>query len=840
MHTRTLILTVVAAAGTLVCMELAIDPAAAQVPPGAVPGNWLQLQFGVPRAAVQVQAARQGRARGQRVVRRGDISGSIVLQEDRELRRKLDGIRRTMEEGRTAEAARYLGTLLQDPGTRDFFIASNDEDRSRRSFKAELQRLISTLPPEGLQAYELQFGAAARKLLQTAVAEGNAQALEELASRYYHTEASAQALFLLGQMHLDRGQAREAASCWHRLQGMTALAASFEPQLGLMVAACWVRAGETALARAVLADLKERFPDATVATAAHSAPKALFDDPEQALSWLDQVVPTVSTARRSESDWLVHLGSPSRHVAVPASRPFAAARWSLPISSDADVLASIEREGSALAADNGCPIPVVHPVAIGDTLLLPSQDGVQAIDIPTGKLLWPVENVGEFNNASLVRRIWRDAAFGSLATDGRAVYLVTGNDEVPDDSQSMTQHQAVFWRGNWGGVEAQPAAVANQLTALSIPGQGKLLWAASGDSPRHPELAEATFLGNPLPYGGQLFVLAEVRSAIRLYCLNAESGRVEWWQELAVVEHSNAYDLFRRMVGASPSISDGVVVCPTSAGGVVAVDLATRSLLWAYQYPRLNTSLTDHNRGQVATLRQGKRWLDSSALIVEGLVLITPPESDEIHCLDLFSGEPLWVQKRKEALYLAGVHGEVVVLVEPRQVLALRLNDGQEAWKASLPARVTGRGVLAADGQYYLPLADATIQQIDLASGQLPGAVKSLRGLVPGNLLWHEGTFISVGPAYIEAYDDHQHLQQQVAQRAAQSPDEPSLRFDQGRLALAEGDAAGAVSHFQAAYRAAPNSRYKAGLLSALQEAVRTASPERQRWQAELDRLLGF
>src|SRR5690606_8342283 len=187
MHSRTLILTVVAAAGTLVCMELSVDPAAAQVPPGAVPGNWLQLQFGVPRAAVQVQAARQGRARGQRVVRRGDISGSIVLQEDRELRRKLDGIRRTMEEGRTAEAARYLGTLLQDPGTRDFFIASNDEDRSRRSFKAELQRLISTLPPEGLQAYELQFGAAARKLLQTAVAEGNAQALEELASRYYHT-----------------------------------------------------------------------------------------------------------------------------------------------------------------------------------------------------------------------------------------------------------------------------------------------------------------------------------------------------------------------------------------------------------------------------------------------------------------------------------------------------------------------------------------------------------------------------------------------------------------------------------------------------------------------------
>lgn len=839
MQSRALVLTVVA----VVSLASAGSVAAQFQAPKAPNVRARQLQ-GVPQAAIRIEAARRAnRQPAERVVRRGDVSNSIILQEDREWRRKLEGIRRTLEEGQVAQAARYLGALLQDHDTYDFFIAASDDDRSRRSFKAELRSLISKLPPAGLQAYELQFGPAARKLLQAAVAAGDMRALEDLAARYYHTEASAQALFLLAQMHLDRGQPREAAACLMRLQGMQALATPFEPQLGLMLAACWVRAGEPALAQASLASLKESYPQATFATAAQRTAQPLFDEPEHALSWLEQLFPAAPGSRRSESDWLVHLGSPSRQVMVPASRPFAAARWSLPISSDADVLASIEREGNSLAADNGCPLPMLYPVAIGNTLLLPSHEGVQAIDITSGKLLWPVDDPREFNNASLARRIWRDAAFGSLATDGQTVYLVSGNEDLPDDSQAQTPQHAVFWRG-WGGVEAETTTITrNKITALSIAGQGKLLWSVSGDSPERPEhrdLTDAVFLGNPLPYDGHLYVLAESRGAIRLFCLNAENGGVIWHQELAAVEFTNDKDLFRRMAGASPSIGDGVVVCPTSAGGVVALDLATRSLLWAYQYPRTNNSLSDRNRGRIPTLRQGKRWVDSSAVIHQGMVLLTPPESEEIHCLDLLTGEPLWVQKRNQALYLAGVVGDVAVLIEPREVTALQLDDGKPAWKVSLPAQISGRGVLTTDGQYFLPLANATIQQLDLTSGKPGEAVPSLRGLVPGNLLWHEGTFISVGPSYIEAYDDFRHLEQRVAERAAQSPDDPSLRFDQGRMALAAGDMAGAIEHFQAAYRAAPNNRHKAALLGALHDGLRTDSPNHKQWQAELDRLLGF
>ena len=42
----------------------------------------------------------------------------------------------------------------------------------------------------------------------------------------------------------------------------------------------------------------------------------------------------------------------------------------------------------------------------------------------------------------------------------------------------------------------------------------------------------------------------------------------------------------RRLAGLSPALADGVLVCPLGAGAVVAIDIATRTLLWAHRYDR--------------------------------------------------------------------------------------------------------------------------------------------------------------------------------------------------------------------------------------------------------------
>ncbi len=779
--------------------------------------------------------------RGRRPASAANAASSLVLQEDRDLRRKLDGVRKTLEEGNVADGARFLGTLLQDPATRDFFIAPSDDDRARRSFKAELRRLISTLPEEGQRAYELQFGSPARKKLALAISAGDAAALQEVASQYYHTEAAGQALFLLGKMHLDRGRPREAISCLSRLREAPAIAAAFEPQLSLMIASCWMRAGDPEQADQTLLDLKQRHPMATFTTATQGVPVEMFSDASQSREWLAKLLPTAASTLAVQSDWPLHLGNTARQALTPASYPFRAALWTLPISSEAAVLSAIENEREGLRFQKATPIPLITPLAVGNTLLLPARDGVQAIDIRSGQLLWPVDNLRDFTNSGIERQIWRDAAFGSLTTDGRSVFFVADNEELPDQSFAGGNTQVIFWRGPWGGEGGSAnTATRNRLVSLDIAGQGKLRWSVGGEGEAPPELAEVTFLGNPVPYGEQLFVLAEQRSAIRLYCLDTASGSVEWWQELAVVENTLSQDFFRRMVGATPSISDGVVVCPTSAGGVVAVDLATRSLLWAYQYPRTANSVNAPNRGRMPNLRQGERWLDGCAILASGRAILTPPESDEIHCLDLFSGQELWTQKRGQSLYVAGVFRDKILLIDAHEAVALNLATGQPAFKLPLSAAPSGRGILTKDGIYHLPQSNAKIAQIDVTQGNIAGEITPLRGIAAGNLIWHNGLFISVGPQYIEAFDDALRLQQRVASDSSQDPRSAELLFDRGRLALADGELANAVTYFRQAYAAKKIGRYRSALVSALQDAVNAQLSEREQFQAELDKLLGF
>ena len=126
----------------------------------------------------------------------------------------------------------------------------------------------------------------------------------------------------------------------------------------------------------------------------------------------------------------------------------------------------------------------------------------------------------------------------------------------------------------------------NQLVSLSLARQGAAQWIVGGENGEdEPKLAGAFFLGPPLPLDGRLYALAEFNGEIRLVVLDGKNGRLLWQQQLVHVD--NRHDSrrrHRRLAGASPSFDGGVLLCPTSAGALVAVDIATRSLLWGYPY----------------------------------------------------------------------------------------------------------------------------------------------------------------------------------------------------------------------------------------------------------------
>jgi outer membrane protein assembly factor BamB len=139
--------------------------------------------------------------------------------------------------------------------------------------------------------------------------------------------------------------------------------------------------------------------------------------------------------------------------------------------------------------------------------------------------------------------------------------------------------------------------------------------------------------------------------------LDPESGALQWSQQLAVVDPPVTQDNMRRNSGATPSYADGVLVCPTAAGAIVGLDLSTRSLLWGYQYPRIAAAPNPRVQMRGAMYGGGEpraadHWADGSITIVDGRVLVTPPETDEIYCLNLFDGRELWKQSRGSNLYV--------------------------------------------------------------------------------------------------------------------------------------------------------------------------------------------
>ena len=157
-------------------------------------------------------------------------------------------------------------------------------------------------------------------------------------------------------------------------------------------------------------------------------------------------------------------------------------------------------------------------------------------------------------------------------------------------------------------------------------------------------------------------------------------------------------------MGATPSYSGGILVCPTSASAAVGIDVVRREFAWVYRYPReaqstVEAALWQQQQIQSQLVRANDQWLDNSAIIADDRVLLTPPESAEIHCLELHTGKLMWKRRQGDALFIGGVDHGNVVLVGSQAVQALRLSDGAPAWKQESVALPTG--ALPA-GQGYL------------------------------------------------------------------------------------------------------------------------------------------
>lgn len=730
----------------------------------------------------------------------------------RELRQPLARASAAIAEEQYSDAVRELASILNNPTADDYFLAPEAGTDVQTSLRTAAQQLLGKMPAKGRELYELQSGAEARAALEQALEQGDVQQLADVSRRYFHTKAGYEATLLLGKHHLDHGRPLAAALMLQRVAEAPSAGRLYDPELSVMLAGSWSLAGMNDKAQSVLSGLKQRQPNAKVSVGDKSVP--LFANDAESLAWLEKLVGQGNLARQLlASEWVMFRGNEMRNASSNGSLPVLNFRWTVPTLNDPQDEQRARQIAKQLTDRDDVIIPALQPLAVKDYVLARTPDRLLGIDLKTGKRVWvswweeaetknslqgsqqaPSPQTAE-REISLRQRIWEDGLFGQLSSDGEQVYVV---DDLPVAPNMVNGIPRAVWLG---GRNTQNAGqVTNRLRALDLKSQGKLKWVVGGSNGEdEPALSGAFFVGPPLPIASQLYVLAEFNGELRLLCLNAKTGALEWKQQIAIMEDPFQIraDPLRRLSGATPSFADGVLVCPTSAGGVVAVDLATRSLRWGYQYPRWDLPRQRFGGGfvpQNRTSGDGDRWLDSSVTIVDGRVILTPPESKSLHCLDLLTGSNIWQPiDRGDMLYVGCVHKQKIVMVGQNEIRAIGLKDGKPAMASiSLEGETpTGRGYYS-DKFYYLPVTGSQLLKIDLDEGTIVARAKTEIPL--GNLICYGDEMISVSPYWIASFYLSEPLRERVEAALKANPDDQWALCSKAELLLQEGKQSDAMT----------------------------------------------
>jgi outer membrane protein assembly factor BamB/tetratricopeptide (TPR) repeat protein len=783
------------------------------------------------------------------------IAQNVFSRPDRNLLLRLSKAQQLVGQSRYAEAVGHLGAVLES--SEDYFLPA--EGALRRSLRVEAQRLLGEMPKQGRELYELEYGARARRMLNEASAAGDVLGLAEVARHFFHTQAGYEATLLLGLYHLDHGSPLAGAMALARLQDVAPERDDFEPALSLSLATCWLRSGMPEKAVQTLLRLKRRHAEPTVDIGGRSVP--LFADDAGALDWLTKWTGVQGPDPvEGAEQWCLTRGNAARNRSVTGSGPLLSLRWRVPTTEHPTVEAKIEELSQSPREQDRGAIPTSQPLVVGNTVLMRSTDNLLAVDVTTGKRIWEVPGDDPFEglmgppaegpfpfpqplnfDTALKYRLWGDATYGTLSSDGQRVYAVEdlGVDVGAGAARQFLNMQAPR--------NALGAKSFNRLAAFDVR-TGKLQWELGGALEEFGlSQAGAFFLGPPLPLAGRLYAIAEYKQEIRLLALDPKKGTVLWKQQLAVADREVVSDPVRRLSGVSPSYADGILVCPTGNSSIVALELSTRSLMWGYVYPDRDAQSSSQAMfppgfRPPSDAEPASRWVDGTLILAEGCVLATPPDSEKVHCLRLVDGKLLWTQPRDEDLYLACVYQGRAILVGQRRVRALALPTGEPAWGGRVAAfsgtsTPSGTGVLCGD-RYYVPLSSGEVAAVDLKDARIVHTSRSRQGLVPGNLVCAGDKVVSQRPGAVEVFYQWDQLGQQVARRLAANPRDADALALAGEMRWDEGKLGEAIADFRRSLEAADDPRARGLLRDALFEGLRTDFAVHRRSAGEIERLL--
>jgi outer membrane protein assembly factor BamB len=711
------------------------------------------------------------------------FSHVVTLPTNRELEEALAVIPEYIKGKEPRKAAEMLQWVLDQP--EDAFVPVPRQGPEGKpvfgwvSARQQANRLLGALPDKALEAYAVDAGPRASALLQAALKDFDLLALAHVADRYRHTTAGRQAVERMGSHYLARGQYATAARYFRRLL-LRPNDPAVTPQTLIKATLAFRRARDAASAAQAWKLLRQRVGD-----------RVQIGERFVPLKELDRKLsasPAPSWVGVGEQSWPLFRGAPGRTASAAGKVTGLAAGWRRPTAEGRFVPDWLEDAVGRLGARREPVLPAAVPLALSDRVIYRSHRGVEAVERATGRLLWSSSPLrGSLEEladdapsrahagpwvASLLQSfphaLIENGTLGWLSADERLVYAVEDLAIPP-----VPANWQAFYHKNGAGLELDHAAQLTEaiyhsrLIAFELE-SGKAVWTAGfKDDKWAGALKGVHFLGPPLPLGGKLYGLVEKQQVLALVCLDPADGRQLWAQTLATPKRNLLLDGARRMWGAQPAHGEGVLVCPTNAGAVVAVDLASRGLLWAHSYrdeppPPMPAPPPGKFRPwnvpqPVPPFALEGKWKFSAPIVAQGKVLLAPPDGSALECLDLWTGALLWRAPREaEDLYVAGVYKGRVVVVGRSYVGAFRLETGSVLWAVETP-EPAGLGVAAGD-VYYLPVRTTretggpAVVGIRLDKGLVASRLPLPEGDVPGNLVLSQGSLLSQTATRLAAY----------------------------------------------------------------------------------------
>jgi outer membrane protein assembly factor BamB len=665
-----------------------------------------------------------------------ELSAEVAVDEaDAVARGQLERVKRLIADSQWDESIESLRQVSDQRGDRVIAVAPGYYVRIRDY----CHRRFGSMPADALKIYRDQVDGQAKQWFDEGSKNRDEGLLRRIVDQFYCSTYGDDALWLLGEMALERGDYGAARGYWEQLietppatiadEAFQALAQDatlskedrtlieryyrrrderkyyelhvtrvVDPDLMRVAAMLRVRgivgprlaypAAEQppadVFARLILASILEgstAWAEAGLRDLAIVYPEAKGRLGGRETNFVEGLTTLLAASREwpredRAGDWRTFGGNPARNRTAIAKLDVGRVRWRRPL---AQIVVSPGDEPTRRTAEDRRAALSYHPIVVGDKVFVATPWQILGYDLKTGKPAWGSDYaIYRPENLSM------DSGITSSSTVGVPRFTLTAHrDRLYARMGTSVTSPAT---------DGQSRSAGNVLVCLDLAQEGSSVWKIETNDDRW------SFEGAPLADDDRVYVAMRkggVRPQAHVACFDAES-KAMLWRRLICSAETPAQGQRDEITNNLLTLVGDAVFYNTNLGAVAALSKHDGEVRWVTLYPRAVGN--DPNRSTSHFHR------DLTPCVYDrGTLFVAPSDSRHILAIDATSGLLRWeTTLAEDVVHLLGTGGDCLFATGDH-LWRIRSHSGKIAQKwPDIDPKGYGRGTLM-NGQAIWP-----------------------------------------------------------------------------------------------------------------------------------------